>query len=36
MIVIGTNGRSDLARMFLGSVAAAVIERAHVPVTVVQ
>jgi nucleotide-binding universal stress UspA family protein len=36
MIVIGTNGRSDLARMLLGSVAAAVVERAHVPVTVVH
>lgn len=36
MIVIGTNGRSDLARMLLGSVAAALIERAHVPVAVVR
>jgi nucleotide-binding universal stress UspA family protein len=36
MIVIGTSGRSDLARLLLGSEAAAVVERAHVPVTVVR
>lgn len=36
MIVIGTSGRSDLARLVLGSVAASVVERAHVPVTVVR
>lgn len=36
MIVIGTRGRSALARTLLGSVAAAVVERAAVPVTVVR
>jgi nucleotide-binding universal stress UspA family protein len=36
MIVIGTSGRSDIARALVGSVAAAVVERAHVPVTVVR
>lgn len=32
MIVMGTHGRSALARLVLGSVAAEVIERAHIPV----
>jgi nucleotide-binding universal stress UspA family protein len=36
MIVMGTHGRSPLARMALGSVAAAVVERAHVPVVTVK
>lgn len=36
LIVIGTRGRSGLARVALGSVAAAVIERAHMPVVVVR
>jgi nucleotide-binding universal stress UspA family protein len=36
MIVIGTHGRKNAARLFLGSVAAAVLERARVPVMVVH
>lgn len=36
MIVMGTHGRSGVARALLGSVAAAVIEHANVPVTVVR
>ena len=36
MIVVGTRGRTDLVRMLLGSVSAAVVEKAHVPVTVVR
>jgi nucleotide-binding universal stress UspA family protein len=36
IIFIGTHGRSDLARLVLGSVAAGVVERAQVPVTVVR
>ena len=36
MIVIGTNGRSDAARLIMGSIAAAVLERARVPVMVVR
>jgi nucleotide-binding universal stress UspA family protein len=36
MIVIGTHGRKNAARLFLGSVAAAVLERARVPVMVVR
>jgi nucleotide-binding universal stress UspA family protein len=36
MIVIGTHGRRDAARLLLGSVAAAVLERARVPVMVVR
>ena len=36
MIVLGTHGRSGLARLFLGSVAEGVLRRAHVPVTVVR
>jgi len=35
-IVMGTHGRSGIARAALGSVAAAVIEHAHVPVVVVR
>lgn len=35
LIVIGTHGRSGLARWFLGSVAEAVVRRATVPVLVV-
>jgi nucleotide-binding universal stress UspA family protein len=35
MIVIGTHSRPVAARLFLGSVATSVIERARVPVTVV-
>ncbi len=36
MIVIGTHGRRNAARLLLGSVAAAVLERARVPVMVVR
>ncbi|HTD37704.1 MAG TPA: universal stress protein [Candidatus Limnocylindrales bacterium] len=36
MVVIGTHGRSELRRLLLGSVAAAVLERAHVPVVTVR
>ena len=36
MVVMGTHGRSPLARFFLGSVAAAVVDRAHVPVVTVR
>ena len=36
MIVISTSGRSDLARVIMGSVAAGVVENAHIPVTVVR
>jgi nucleotide-binding universal stress UspA family protein len=36
MIVIGTRGRSEAARFFLGSVATGVLERARVPVMVVR
>jgi nucleotide-binding universal stress UspA family protein len=35
MIVLGTRGRSAFARTVLGSVAAGVVEHAHVPVTIV-
>ncbi len=36
MVVTGTHGRSALGRLVLGSVAAAVLERAHVPVVTVR
>jgi nucleotide-binding universal stress UspA family protein len=36
MIVMGTHGRALLAQLVLGSVAAAVVERAHVPVVTVR
>jgi nucleotide-binding universal stress UspA family protein len=36
MIVLGTHGRRNAARLLLGSVAAAVLERARVPVMVVR
>lgn len=36
LIVIGTHGRRNAARLLLGSVAAAVLERARVPVMVVR
>lgn len=36
MIVVGTHGHSGLERLVLGSVAAALVERAHIPVTVVR
>lgn len=36
MLVMGTHGRSPLARLVLGSVAAAVVERAHIPVITVR
>jgi nucleotide-binding universal stress UspA family protein len=36
MIVTGTRGHQNAARLFLGSVAAAVVERARVPVMVVR
>jgi nucleotide-binding universal stress UspA family protein len=36
MMVMGTHGRSPLARFVLGSVAAAVIERARIPVVTVR
>jgi nucleotide-binding universal stress UspA family protein len=36
MIVVGTSGRSDLARFVFGSVAAGVVERARMPVVVVR
>ncbi|MEA2665206.1 MAG: hypothetical protein QOI11_2150 [Candidatus Eremiobacteraeota bacterium] len=36
MMVMGTHGRSPLARFVLGSVAAAVVERAHIPVVTVR
>jgi len=36
MIVMGTHGRALMARLVLGSVAAAVVERAHVPVVTVR
>jgi nucleotide-binding universal stress UspA family protein len=35
-IVMGTNTTSELARIFLGSVATAVVSHAHCPVTVVK
>lgn len=36
LVVIGTHGRRGIARAALGSVAAAVVERAHLPVVVVR
>jgi nucleotide-binding universal stress UspA family protein len=36
MMVMGTHGRSPLARFVLGSVAATVVERAHIPVVTVR
>jgi len=36
MLVMGTHGRSPLARFMLGSVATAVVERAHIPVVTVR
>jgi len=36
MLVMGTHGRSPLARFIVGSVAAAVVERAHIPVVTVR
>jgi len=36
MIVIGTEGRTGLKRLALGSIAESVIKAAHVPVTVVR
>lgn len=36
LIVLGTHGRSGLARLFLGSVAEGVLRRAKVPVLVVR
>jgi nucleotide-binding universal stress UspA family protein len=36
MIVMGTHGRMLLAQVVLGSVAAAVVERAHIPVVTVR
>jgi nucleotide-binding universal stress UspA family protein len=36
MIVAGTHGRHGVGRLMLGSVAAALVERAHVPVTIVR
>jgi nucleotide-binding universal stress UspA family protein len=36
MIVMGTHGRGPLAQLLLGSVALAVVERAHVPVVTVR
>lgn len=36
MIALGTHGRSGLSRLFLGSVAEAVLRRADVPVLVVR
>jgi nucleotide-binding universal stress UspA family protein len=36
LIFVGTHGRSDLARLVLGSVAAGVVERARMPVTVIR
>ena len=36
MIVMGTHGRSAIGRLVLGSVAAAVVERAHIPVVTVR
>lgn len=36
LIVIGTHGRSGLARLFVGSVAEGVLRHSHVPVTVVR
>jgi len=35
-VVVGSHGRSDLARLFLGSVSAALVERARVPVIVAK
>jgi len=35
-IIMGSNGHSGAARLLLGSVAAAVVARAHCPVTVVR
>ncbi|MEZ4240736.1 MAG: universal stress protein, partial [Myxococcota bacterium] len=36
LIVMGTHGRTGLARMVLGSVAEGVVHRAHVPVMLVR
>jgi len=36
MLVMGTHGRSPLARFIVGSVATAVVERAHIPVVTVR
>jgi nucleotide-binding universal stress UspA family protein len=36
MLVMGTHGRSPLARFMVGSVATAVVERAHIPVITVR
>ena len=36
MLVMGTHGRSQLARYLVGSVAMAVVERAHIPVVTVR
>jgi nucleotide-binding universal stress UspA family protein len=36
LVVMGTHGRSGVGRAILGSVAAAVIERARMPVVVVR
>jgi nucleotide-binding universal stress UspA family protein len=36
LIIVGTHGRTGRARMFAGSVAEAVVRRAHVPVMTVQ
>jgi len=36
MIAIGTHGRGPVARLVLGSVAAAVVEHAHVPVVTIR
>ena len=35
-VVVGTHGRSNLGRLFLGSVSAALVERARVPVIVAK
>lgn len=35
-IVIGSNGRKGIPRFLLGSVSAAVVQRAHCPVTVIR
>jgi nucleotide-binding universal stress UspA family protein len=36
MIVMGTHGRPFVQRLLLGSVAAQVVERAHIPVVAVR
>lgn len=36
LIIVGTHGRTGRARMFAGSVAEAVVRRAHVPVMTVR